>query len=108
MKSTVLWALVVLNVVLLVSLIARATGANTAIAQPNGGGVRAPGDYLTIPADVLGTSTGIIVVVEQGSGQLSAVSYDDANKRFDRMPKIDLKQVFRPAPANPGRQGPRG
>ncbi|HMB95697.1 MAG TPA: hypothetical protein VKK61_06625 [Tepidisphaeraceae bacterium] len=105
MKSTVIWALVLLNAVLLGSFVERLTRQNSALAQPVPNN-RRPGDYLMIPADVNGSSNGIIVVVDQANGQLSAVSYDDSNRRFDTMTKIDLMSLFHP-PAPPPAQRPR-
>jgi len=47
-----------------------------------------------IPANVTGSSNGIVVVVDQANSQLSAVSYDDSNRNFSTMSKIDLQTVF--------------
>ena len=97
MKSTVLWTLVVINVVLLLSFVGRIMHQSTAMAQ-NAPRTR-PGDYLMIPAEIQGSTNGIVVVLDQTEGLLSAVSYDDSNNRFDSMPKLDLARVFGPAPA---------
>ena len=110
MKSTVLWALILLNAVLLMSFLARVTHQNSAMAQPAGRGnapatpPARPGDYAMIPAEVNGASNGIVVIVDQTNGLLSAISYDDANKRMDTMAKIDLQQVFQRGAAS-GRHG---
>ena len=98
MKSTVIWALVLVNAVLLAAFIGRVVRPNAAIAQP-APPERRPGDFLTVPMEVTGASTGIVVVVDQTNGQLSAVSYDDANRRFDdmRRDKVDLQRVFESA-----------
>lgn len=90
MKSTVLWALVVLNAGLLLLLIGRFTHANAAMAQP----AARRGDYLMIPAQVISSSSGIVVMVDQANGELSAMSYDDSARRLVTMAKIDLTQVF--------------
>jgi hypothetical protein len=101
MKSTILWGLILLNAALLISLASRLTHSSAAIAQQ--APTRRPGDYLMIPANVSGASTGIIVVVDQANSQLSAVSYDESNRNFSTMSKIDLAAIFRqqqqPAPA---------
>jgi len=99
MKSTVLWALIIVNAVLLVSFLARVTHQTSALAQPANrtGTVAAParpGDYVMVPAQFNGASNGIVVIVDQTNHQLSAISYDDANKRMDTMNKIDLEQIF--------------
>jgi hypothetical protein len=97
MKSTVLWALIALNAVLLLSFVARIARQSAAVAQPLP--ARRPGDYLMIPATVNGAANGIVVVVDEANNLLGAVSYDDSNNRFDIMPKIDLFPIFHPAPA---------
>ena len=109
MKSTALWALIILNAVLLAAFVGRVIGENTAVAQNNRGGAAPaaaarPGDYIMAPADINGSSSGIVVVVDQTNGQLSAISYDEANRKFDSMNKIDLAATFLP-PAQP--QQPR-
>src|SRR5262245_44512020 len=84
MKSAVLCALIVLNAVLLLSFWNRVMGDNTAMAQAP----RArPGDYLMIPTEIQGSTNGVVMVVNQTDSTMSAFSYDDANNRFDSMPK---------------------
>ncbi len=94
MKSTVLWALVLLNAILLVTFLGRVTRDNAALAQPARATSARPGDYLMVPADVVGASNGIVVIVDQTNGQLSAMSYDENSRRLVNMAKIDLAQVF--------------
>jgi hypothetical protein len=101
MKSTVLGALIVLNVVLLLSFVSRHLPDNAAIAQPRG--AVASGDYLMMPMDVTGANAGIVAVVDQTNGLLGAITFDDSNQRFDNMAPLDLKQIFQP-PA----EAPRG
>ena len=98
MKSTVLWALVALNVVLLVSFLGRVFHESSAVAQV---AKNRPGDYLLIPAEINGTTNGIVVVLDQTDTSLSAISYDDANNRFESMPKIDLAHVFNAGTVSP-------
>ena len=50
---------------------------------------------------VNGSSSGIVVVLDQTDGQLSALSFDEAMNRFDSMPKIDLRRVFNSPAACP-------
>jgi hypothetical protein len=104
MKSAALWTLIIINVVLLLSFINRVTGGNAAMAQ-NAPKSR-PGDYLMIPTEIQGSTNGVVMVVDQTEGTMSAFSYDDANNRFDSMPKLDLNRLFNPqanAPAPRGR-----
>ncbi|HVT90562.1 MAG TPA: hypothetical protein VHD56_17030 [Tepidisphaeraceae bacterium] len=105
MKSTVLWALVVVNAVLLGSFLWRVLPENRASAQ-RGPAIRS-GDYLMIPAEINGGSSGIIVLVDQIGGQLSAISYDDANQKIENMTKIDLRAVFQPQAVVPARGAAR-
>lgn len=105
MKSTCFWALIVLNTALLLSFVWRLTPSNMAVAQQRGGVART-GDYLVLPADVTGSSNGVVVVLDQGSGMLTGLSYDEGSKGFGTpMAKIDLHQVFQ-GPV--GGRGPRG
>lgn len=110
MKSTALWALIVLNAVLLGSFVWRLLPENTAMAQR--AGVAAPpggrADYLAIPANFNGISSGLLVIVDQTNGQLSAATYDEGNRQVQMMPKIDLKQVFGGGATTPARGARRG
>lgn len=100
MKSTVLGALIALNVVLLMSFITRHMPDNAAIAQPRA--VIPTGDYLMVPMDVTGANSGIVAVVDQTNGLLGAITFDDSNQRFDNMAPLDLKAIFQP-PTEPAR-----
>jgi hypothetical protein len=92
-SSTALWALILLNAALLLSFVWRLMPENAAMAQRATVPPR-PGDYIMVPANVTGANAGIIVVVDQTNAQLSAFSYDDANKQLSMMQKVDLRQVF--------------
>jgi len=89
MKSTAVWALAALNVLLLAVFVCRMTGENTAVAQ-----VGRPGDYLMIPGEVLGGNNAVVYVIDQSSRQLSAMSYDDSNKKLVTMPPIGLDRYL--------------
>lgn len=91
MKSTLLWALVVLNVILLWSFIGRVTHDNSALAQP---AMRRMGDYLTISGEVEGGPSGLVYVIDTSNELLGAMAYDDSRSQIDVMPVIDLKRVF--------------
>lgn len=91
MKSTLVWALSALNVLLAVLFVARMTGDTTALAQ---GG--RPGDYLMAPGEVLGGNNAVVYVVDQSSHQLSAMSYDDSNKKLVTMPPLNLDRYLTP------------
>lgn len=105
MKSTVVWTLIALNVALLASFVWRLLPENTAQAQR--AAVTTRGDYLLIPAEFNGVSSGIIVILDQANAQISAATYNESNNTVEMMPKIDLRAVFTPggAPARGGRRG---
>ena len=89
MKNTVLYALAILNTLLLCSFVARIVPDNTANAQ-----VRRPGEYLLIPGEVTGGSVGLVYVLDQSNQSLGAVAYDENAKAMNAMPEIDLNRVF--------------
>lgn len=95
MKNVVLWSLVVLNVALAAAFISRQTTPNAAIAQ-----ARRPGDFIMIPGDVTGASSGVVYIIDSVNGELSAMIYDDSRKQLDAMPKINLARDFEGAMKN--------
>ncbi|HEX3357793.1 MAG TPA: hypothetical protein VHS31_12550 [Tepidisphaeraceae bacterium] len=96
MKSTLIWALVVINAVLLSTFLSRVTRDNAAIAQPVQ--QRRMGDYLTIAGDVNGGDSGVVYVLDTSNELLGAMAYDDAGNKIDVMPAIDLRRIFEPPP----------
>jgi hypothetical protein len=99
MKSAALWGLGALNVILAIVLINRFTPENRAYGQAR------PSDYLMVPGQLQGVSTGVVFMVDTTKAELSAMSYDDGQNRLDPMPKIDLAAVFKAG--NPVGQGPK-
>jgi hypothetical protein len=94
MKSTILWALAALNVLLLALFVSRMSKDNAAYAQPRGG--RA-GDYIMIPGEVSGGSAEVVYVIDSTNSMLGAISYDDSRKRLDAMTPVDLGRVIDPS-----------
>jgi hypothetical protein len=90
MKSVMLWALGALNVLLAVVLINKFLPEQKAMAQ-----VGRPSDYLMVPGEINGVTTGVVFIVDTTKGELSAMSYDDTTNQLNPMPKIDLTQVFK-------------
>jgi hypothetical protein len=90
MKNRVIWALMGLNVLLLVTLVGRLTGDNTARAQAG----RRPGEFLMIPGEVSGGANAIVYVLDMGNGQLGALAYDSSRKEINSMPPLELSRVF--------------
>jgi hypothetical protein len=101
MRRRILWCLAALNLLLMITLAARLTGENQAIAQ-----VPRPADYIMIPGEVTGGTSAVVYVVDTTNGLLGAMTYDDSQKALNTMPPIDLARVFE-AGAGPGAQ-PRG
>jgi phage-related tail fiber protein len=89
MKTKVLWALIALNLTLFIALLGRAGSDNAAIAQ-----ARRPSNYLMIPADITGGSSGVVYLLDTTTGVLGGMSYDDAGKQLSSMPPLDLNRVF--------------
>jgi hypothetical protein len=92
MKSKVVYALILLNVLLLMSFLARLGRENIAQAQPQG--AARPGDYIMVPGEVTGGNAGVVYVVDTTHGLLSAITYNETGKRLETMPKVDLGAVF--------------
>ena len=99
MKSKVIWALVALNVLLLVTLVFR---QNTATAQP--AGLRR-GQYVMISGEVQGGTSGIVYILDEANHMLAARTYDENKKQFFDMAPIPLDRVFQNAAAAPAAGG---
>ena len=95
-KPAILWALVVANVVLATVLVMRMT-EGSAIAQ-----ARRPADYLMIPAEIGGGASGVVYVLDSTNGTLGGLTL--RNNALEKMPPIDLNQIFQVA-ADRGNKG---
>jgi hypothetical protein len=91
MRRRAFWALIALNLLLVITLAARLTpgGGNTAVAQ-----VRRPADYIMIPGEVSGGTTMVVYIIDTTNGLLGAMAYDDPQKVLNTMPPLDLARVF--------------
>jgi hypothetical protein len=98
MKSRLLWALVALNVFLLVVLVARSTTPNTAMAQ-----TARPSDYLMIPGEITGGSGEVVYILDMTNGVLGGLSWDDSRRELSAMPPLDLSR-FLESPNRGGRR----
>ena len=103
MKSRTVWALLALNAVLLATLAGRWIKPNTAVANQ---GAARPGDYVMVPAEVVGGNGSVVYIVDTTNNQLSAMALD--NDRLVNMPPIDLTRVFERGGAAGGGRGVRG
>jgi hypothetical protein len=90
MKSRIVWALVALNVVLVATLAVRWMKPQTAMAQA----AARPGDYIMVPAEVVGGSSTLIFVIDTSNNQLSGMAFDQ--NQLQALPPIDLTRVFNP------------
>lgn len=92
MKSTALWALALLNVLLLGLLAGRHMKPNAAVAQVAGGG--RPGDYTIIPVDFPGATVGSVVILDNASGQMTALQTEESTKRMVALPRLNVADLF--------------
>lgn len=92
MKSTAIWALALLNVVLLGALVSRNMKPNAAVAQQQAGG--RVGDYVIIPVDFPGATVGSVVVLDNVSGQLSAIQTEESTGRMYALPRVNVTELF--------------
>ena len=97
LRSKPVWALVALNALLLAVLVGRWMKPTTAVAQAGG----RPGDYLIVPAEVVGGNGAILYIVDTSRGQLSAMGLE--NNRLGSMAPLDLNRVFRQGGGNRAR-----
>jgi len=91
LRSTLVWALVALNALLLAALVGRWMKPSTAMAAQAAAANR-PGDYLMVPAQVIGGNGAILYVVDTTHGQLSAMGLE--NNKLASMAPLDLNRVF--------------
>lgn len=101
MKSTAVWVLVILNVVLLGALVGRNMKPNAAIAQGTAAGSARPGDYTIIPVDFPGAPTGFVVVLDNVSGQMTAIATNEATGRMEAIPRVNVSNLFDAAAGRP-------
>ena len=100
MKSKLVWALVALNAVLVATLVTRWMKPNAVMAQQ-----ARPGDYIMVPAEVVGGSSTLIFVVDTSNNQLSGIAFDQ--NQLVALAPIDLTRVFDPAAIRGGAGGGR-
>ena len=93
MKSCLLWAVIVLNAVLLATFIGRVAPHNTATAAEPAQ-MRRMGDYITLSGEVEGGPSGVVYILDTSNDLLGAIAYDDSRNTIDVMPVMDLKRVF--------------
>lgn len=94
MKSKILWALLALNALLLAGLFGSRLGDNPAVAQAG-----RPVDFLMIPGEVTGVSTGVVYIIDTSNGRLGAFAYENSSKKLNIMPPLDLARALEGARA---------
>jgi hypothetical protein len=92
MKSSVLWALVGLNAVLLFMFTGQFNHVKTAEAQ-----IRRPADYLLIPGSLSTGGQSVVYIIDSTNGQLGGMAYNDGSHTLDTMPSINLTALYNSA-----------
>lgn len=95
MKKTIFWALVALNVVLLVSLLMPYVQSNTAMAQRagGGGGGRRP-ELMMIPGEIVGGNNAVVYLIDTNNRELGAVTLNVRGNGLEGVAPEDLARVF--------------
>jgi hypothetical protein len=89
MRSKTLWALIGLNVLLLIVFVSRVSSPNQAMAQP-----ARISDYVLIPGEVPGGTNSVVYVIDTANGLLSAMVVDESRQELSVMDPIDLRRVY--------------
>ena len=98
MKSVMLWALGLLNVMLLAVVVDRHMKDSTAHAAAG-----RLGQVLAVPGNLSGANNGVVFLLDTTNLMLSAISYDSSTNRVASMPPLDIQRVL----DNAGGAGPR-
>jgi hypothetical protein len=85
----VVWGLMILNAVLAVVLIWKLGGENPARAQG-----LARSEFIMVPADIPGASSGAVYIVDTRNALMSGFVYDQNRNIIDVMAPIDLGRLF--------------
>lgn len=90
MKNTILWGLVLLNVLLLTAFVGRLSGTDAAMAQG-----RRPAEYLLIPAAIAEDgSSAVVYMLDTDNNVLGGMTFDDSRKELLTMPPINIERIF--------------
>ena len=88
-RSMLVWAMVTLNLVLGMALLANYGKQSTAVAQ-----VGRPSDYLLVPGTVIGSTDSVIYILDMTNGVLGAMSFNSAQGSFDFLQPIEINRLF--------------
>ena len=97
MKSVVLWALAVVNVLLLATLAGRYVNPNSAMAARGG---RRP-DLMMIPGKIIGGNSDVVYLIDSANRRLGAIAMS-GNGRLEGVAPINLDRAFEDAAAGGG------
>lgn len=100
-QRSLLWALLVLNVLLAAALLARYGKQSTAVAQ-----VGRPSDYLMVPGSVVGSTDSVIYILDLTNGLLGAMSFNSTQGSFDVLQPIELGRLLDAAAQSGGGVAP--
>jgi hypothetical protein len=90
-RTLVLWAMVVVNVVLLAVVIGRYSRSNAAMAQA---AALAPGDYIDAPGAIAGQTDDVVFVLDTRNVLLSVMEYNSARNLFSNTQAVDVGRVL--------------
>jgi hypothetical protein len=90
-RTLVLWALAVVNLVLLAVVIGRYTRPNAAMAQA---AQLPPGDYIEAPGIMNGQSDGVVFVLDTRNVLLTVMEYSTSAKQFSNTAAIDVGRIL--------------
>ncbi len=100
-----LWAMVVVNLVLLAVVIGRYARPNAALAQA---AALAPGDYIDAPGAIAGQTDDVVFVLDTRNVLLSVMEYNSARNMFSNTQAIEVGRVLQsgggPGVGVPGRR----
>ncbi len=99
-KSAALWALVALNLVLVTVLVMRHAPDNRAqaAAQVNAG------DILAVPGHLNGFPNGVVFLLDNTNGTLTAISFDQPSQKMTSLPQpVDIRKLANAAGGVRGR-----
>ncbi len=97
MQTRIIWAMALLNVLLVAILLGQTLRDNTAMAQS----LRRPPTIVAIPGTSSSEedSAGVVYLLDTSNGRLSGMFYDNNRKAIAAMPPIDLNRIFESAMA---------
>ena len=94
MKKTIFWALVALNVVLLVSLLMPYVQSNSAMAQRAGGGGGRRPELMMIPGEIAGGNSAVVYLIDTNNRELGAVTLNVRGNGLEGVTPENLARIF--------------